>query len=82
MTLFGQPVHCPQCAGPLRLLNSRANERGTHSVAVLECDPCEKEWEFTACLRYHAMSQGAAARRAAAKGAARDRARARERVSA
>lgn len=78
-TVFCQPVTCVYCAGPLTLLNSRASEKGTHSVAILECEPCEKEFEFTACLRYHAVSARAAARQAAAKGEARDRARAKKR---
>lgn len=77
MTIFGCPVSCPKCAGPLTLLNSRSS--GTHAVAILECEPCEKEWEFTACLRYHAVSARAEARKAEARGEARDRARAKKR---
>lgn len=77
MSAFCQAVTCLHCGGPLSLLNSRSS--GTHSVAILECDPCEKEFEFTACLRYHAVSARAAERQAAAKGVARDRARAKKR---
>ena len=76
--VFCQPVTCPLCAGPLLLLNSRAS--GTHSVAILECDPCEKEFEFTGCLRFHAPSQKAVAREMQSR--RRSKARARERVNA
>lgn len=76
--VFLQPLTCPLCAGPLLLLNSRAS--CSHSVAILECDPCEKEWEFTGCLRFHAPSQKAVEREV--EGRRRSKARARERVNA
>lgn len=75
---FGQPITCPHCAGPLLLLNSRSS--GSHSVAILECESCEREFEFTACLRYHAVSQKAVER--AEEGERRRKARAREAVTA
>lgn len=78
--VFYCPITCLSCGGPLTLLNSRA--MSSHSVAILECDPCEREWEFTACLRYHAVSQKAVARQDAAKRVSNARARERETVSA
>lgn len=78
MSDFIAPITCPRCGGPLLLLNGRSS--GTHSVAILECDPCERELEFTACLRYHAPSRKAVARAEDAQ--RRRKARAREKVGA
>lgn len=55
MTAFTLPVSCPECGGPVSLVNSRAT--GAVSIAILECRPCEWEYEFLARIGRHHRSE-------------------------
>ncbi len=48
---FGLPIACPRCAGSLELANSVSN--GQLSVAILRCEPCDREFELSARLIPH-----------------------------
>jgi uncharacterized protein YbaR (Trm112 family) len=63
VSVFGCPVTCPQCAGPLDLLNGTAN--GIYSVSILRCEPCKREYEIRAYLRPLAVPTARADRRRA-----------------
>lgn len=73
MSTFHLPATCPQCAGPLRLLNARAT--GAVSLAILACDPCEWEFEVLARIERHGRTQGHADRLAREKLDAKRRAK-------
>lgn len=51
MTVFRLPATCLQCAGPLALVNASAND--TFGVAILECEPCRRQWELSMRLSVH-----------------------------
>lgn len=55
MTAFTLPCTCPECGGPLVLVNSRAT--GATSVAILECDPCHWQYEVYCTLNRHARTE-------------------------
>ncbi len=55
MTLFTLPLSCPSCAGNVELVNATTN--GLLSVAVVECHPCEREFEITSRLVPHGRSR-------------------------
>ncbi len=65
--MFTLPVSCPTCAGTLHLLNTRARPDGLVSLAILECEPCEWEWEILIGIQRHGRSQGYADRMAREK---------------
>lgn len=73
MTTFFLPASCPACAGRLDLLNAHSN--GSLSIAILECHPCEREWEITARIIPHGRSRAFEKRAAEAKQASKRRAR-------
>lgn len=52
---FTLPCSCPECGGPLVLVNSRAT--GATSVAILECAPCHWQYEMFARLHRHARTE-------------------------
>lgn len=51
---FLLPVTCPDCSGPLALLNTRAS--GSVSLAILACDPCQWEYEVSMTISRHTRS--------------------------
>ncbi len=55
MTLFTLPICCPTCAGNVELVN--AHSSGLLSIAIVECHPCEREWEVTSRLVPHGRSR-------------------------
>jgi transcription elongation factor Elf1 len=55
VTVFRLPVSCPSCASDVVLVNTTTN--GSLAVAVVECHPCEREWEVTARLVPHGRSR-------------------------
>ena len=55
MTVFRLPVTCPSCASDVQLVNATTN--GSLAVAVVECHPCEREFEITARLVPHGRSR-------------------------
>lgn len=75
---FRLAISCPTCAGPVDLLNSHSN--GLLSIAVVVCEPCEREYEVTMRLTPHGRSQAHQDRAAQSKQASKRRAR--EMVSA
>ena len=78
MTLFTLPLSCPSCASDVTLLNARSN--GLLAIAIVECHPCEREWEITARLVPHGRSRTAVERANRAK--VEDKRRRREMVPA
>ena len=52
---FTLPCSCPECGGPLLLVNSRAD--GATSVAILECGPCHWQFEVHMTLNRHARTE-------------------------
>jgi Zn ribbon nucleic-acid-binding protein len=48
---FVLPASCPQCSGALTLVNSTSS--GLLSVAILECEPCSRQWEITVRVTVH-----------------------------
>lgn len=73
VSTFTLPATCPQCAGPLCLVNARAT--GTVSLAILACDPCEWEYEVLMRIERHGRTQGYADRMAREKLDAKRRAK-------
>lgn len=65
MTLFTLPLSCPSCASDVTLLNARSN--GLLAIAIVECSPCEREWEVTSRLVPHVRSRAAVERANRAK---------------
>ncbi len=55
MTLFTLPLSCPSCASDVELVN--AHSSGLLSIAIVECHPCEREWEITSRLVPHGRSR-------------------------
>lgn len=49
--MFTLPITCPDCAGPLTLLNTRAT--GTVSLAILSCEACRWEYEVSMRIERH-----------------------------
>lgn len=78
MTPYQLPVSCPDCAGPLHLLNARAT--GLVSLAILACPACEWEWEVLMRIERHAPMDTPEAREREKN--RRRKARQREKVSA
>ena len=78
MTRFVLPVSCPRCASDVQLVNATSN--GSLAVAVVECHPCEREFEVTARLIPHGPSRSAVERANRAK--VEDKRRRREMVPA
>lgn len=78
MTLFTLPLSCPSCDSDVVLLNTRSN--GLLAVAIIECSPCEREWEVTSRLVPHGRSRAAVERANRAK--VEDKRRRREMVPA
>lgn len=78
MTTYCLPIDCPTCAGPVDLLNAHSN--GLLSIAVVVCEPCEREYEVTMRLVAHGRSLAHQNRAAQSKQASKRRAR--EMVSA
>lgn len=78
MTLYTLPISCPTCAGNVSLINATTN--GLLAVAVVECHPCEREWEVTARLVPHGRSRAYVERANRAK--VEDKRRRREMVPA
>lgn len=65
MTRFVLPISCPSCASDVSLVNATTN--GLLAVSVVECHPCEREWEVTARLIPHGRSRAAVERANRAK---------------
>lgn len=78
MTLFTLPLSCPSCASDVELVN--AHSSGLLSIAIVECHPCEREFEVTARLVPHGRSRSAVERANRAK--VEDKRRRREMVPA
>lgn len=78
MTLFTLPLSCPSCANDVELVN--AHSSGLLSIAIVECHPCEREFEITARLVPHGRSRTAVERANRAK--VEDKRRRREMVPA
>lgn len=78
MTLFTLPISCPSCASDVSLIN--AHSSGLLSIAIVECHPCEREFEVTARLIPHGRSRAAVERANRAK--VEDKRRRREMVPA
>lgn len=78
MTLYTLPITCPSCAGNVVLINATTN--GLLAVAVVECHPCEREYEVTARLVPHGRSRSYVERANRAK--VEDKRRRREMVPA
>ncbi len=76
MTPFTLPISCPDCAGPLSLLNTRAS--GTVSLAILSCEPCQWEYEVSMTISRHTRADSWHQAQASAKLARNYRDRARE----
>lgn len=76
--MFRLPVTCPSCASDVSLINATTN--GSLAVAVVECHPCEREWEVTARLVPHGRSRSYVERANRAK--VEDKRRRREMVPA
>jgi hypothetical protein len=55
VTLFTLPLSCPTCASDVSLVN--AHSSGFLSIAIVECHPCEREWEITSRLVAHGRSR-------------------------
>lgn len=55
LTLFTLPITCPRCSSDVSLVNATTN--GLLAVAVVECRPCEREFEVTARLVPHGRSR-------------------------
>lgn len=51
MTPFTLPVSCVHCAGRLDLVN--ATTQGLLSIAVVECEPCDRQFELTIRIQPH-----------------------------
>lgn len=49
MTAYTFTLTCPTCAGSMRHVNGTAH--GALSVAIAQCDACEREWEVCVRLR-------------------------------
>jgi hypothetical protein len=71
MTRFILPATCVQCAGALTLVNSTAS--GLLSVAILECEPCRRQWEV--CIRITVHRTPEQVRMAEKRAGSRQRAR-------
>lgn len=78
MTLFTLPISCPSCASDVSLINTTTN--GLLAVAVVECHPCEREFEVTARMVPHGRSRAYVERANRAK--VEDKRRRREMVPA
>ena len=65
MTVFRLPITCPPCAGNVSLINATSN--GSLAIAIVECHPCEREFEVTARLLPHGPSRAAVERANRAK---------------
>lgn len=76
MSRFTLEVNCPQCAGPVEQINRASS--GLLSVAVLECVPCQRQWEVTVRVAVHRTPEQIQE----AEKRSRQRQRARERVGA
>lgn len=70
---FLLPISCPKCAADVGLVNARSN--GLLSIAIVECDPCRREWEVTSRLLPHGPSRSAVERADEVKREAKRRAR-------
>ena len=55
MTRFVLPLTCPSCASDVSLINATSN--GSLAIAIVECHPCEREYEVTARLVPHGRSR-------------------------
>jgi hypothetical protein len=51
---FLLPVTCPDCAGPVSLLNTRAS--GPVSLAIVVCAACQWEYEVSMTISRHTRS--------------------------
>jgi hypothetical protein len=76
--LFTLPISCPSCASDVELVN--AHSSGLLSIAIVECHPCEREFEVTSRLVPHGRSRSAVERANRAK--VEDKRRRREMVPA
>jgi hypothetical protein len=74
VTLFTLPISCPSCASDVTLLNTHST--GLLAIAIVECSPCEREWEVTSRLVPHGRSRAAVERAEQAKRESKRRTRA------
>jgi endogenous inhibitor of DNA gyrase (YacG/DUF329 family) len=51
MTHFGLEITCPYCAGPVVWVNSAT--QGLLSLAIVECQECDRQLEVTIRLAPH-----------------------------
>jgi hypothetical protein len=70
---FTLEVNCPQCAGSVVPINAASS--GLLSVAILECEPCCRQWEVTVRLSPHRTPEQVrmAEKRAGSRQRARER---------
>ena len=71
MSLYWLPVSCVHCAGPVDLIN--AATQGLLSIAVVECEPCNRQFELTIRIQPHRTPERETERerKAASRAAAR-----------